>query len=193
MKPTVPSALVAPTTSTGRGLRLALVALALVALPARAQHPQVRQGFWFNAGLGYGSLGCQDCDSREGGLSGAIAIGGTLAHGKLYLGAGTNGWTKEEQGVRLNVGTLTALIRWYPSATGGFFLLAGLGVGQVEIRVSGVGNASETGTAALIGLGYDIRVGRNVSLTPFWNGYGIQADDDVDANVGQIGLGITVH
>ena len=42
MKPTVPSALVAPTTSTGRGLRLALVALALVALPARAQHPQVR-------------------------------------------------------------------------------------------------------------------------------------------------------
>ena len=175
-----------------RGFRLAFAALALLTLPALAQHPQVRQGFWFNAGLGYGSLGCQDCDSREGGVSGALALGGTLAHGKLYLGAGTNGWTKEEGGLRLTVSTLTALVRWYPSATGGFFLLGGLGVGQVKVSFNGI-SADETGTAALLGLGYDIRVGTNVSVTPFWNGFAVQADNDVDANVGQIGLGITVH
>ena len=58
--------------------------------------------------------------------------------------------------------------------------------------LSGVGSGSETGFGLLLGLGYDIRVGQMLSLTPFWNGYAVQASD-VDANVGQIGLSITVH
>ena len=33
-------------------------------------------------------------------------------------------------GATLTVSTVTALIRFYPSATGGFFLLGGLGVGR---------------------------------------------------------------
>jgi hypothetical protein len=154
-------------------------------------HSQTRQGFWFNGGMGYGSLGCQDCSGREGGLSGGIALGGTVSP-KVLLGAGTNGWTKSEDGARLTVGTLTALIRFYPSSTGGFFLLGGLGVGQVRAEVSGFGSASETGFGALVGLGYDIRVGQNVSLTPYWNGFAM-ASSSTDANVGQLGLGITVH
>jgi hypothetical protein len=153
-------------------------------------HAQTRQGFWFNGGLGYGSLGCQDCGSREGGLSGGLALGGSLSQ-KVLLGAGTNAWTKSENGATLTVGTLTALIRFYPSATGGFFLLGGLGVGTIHAEVSGFG-ASENGVGALVGLGYDIRVGQNVSLTPYWNGFAMSSDDS-DANVGQIGLGVTVH
>jgi len=31
---------------------------------AAAQHPQTRDGFWFNGGLGYGSLGCDNCSRR---------------------------------------------------------------------------------------------------------------------------------
>ena len=46
---------------------------------ALGQHPQKRAGFWFSAGLGYGSLGCQDCGTREGGPSGNISLGGTLS------------------------------------------------------------------------------------------------------------------
>ena len=46
--------------------------------------------------------------------------------------------------------------------------------------------------AALVGLGYDFRIGTNVSLTPFVNGYAMK-NDNTDANVGQIGLGLTVH
>lgn len=175
-----------------------IVALILAALTPRAAsaqgHPQTRQGFWFNGGLGYGSLGCQDCSGREGSLSGGIALGGTVSR-KLLLGAGTNGWTKSENGATLTVATLTALMRFYPSATGGFFLLGGLGVGQVRAEVSGFGgsaSASETGFGAIVGLGYDIRVGQNVSLTPYWNGFAM-ASDETDANVGQIGLGVTVH
>jgi hypothetical protein len=172
-----------------------VVALVLAALSPRAAsaqgHSQTRSGFWFNGGMGYGSLGCQDCSGREGGLSGGVAVGGTLSQ-KVLLGVGTNAWTKSENGATLSVGTLTALIRFYPSATGGFFLVGGLGLGTVRAELSGFGSASETGAGALVGLGYDIRVGQNVSLTPYWNGFAMSSSNS-DANVGQIGLGVTVH
>jgi outer membrane protein with beta-barrel domain len=173
-----------------------MVAAALglsTALPgiASAQHKQTRQGFWFNIGLGYGSLGCQDCSGRTGSLSGGLALGGTLSQ-KVVIGGGTNGWTKSENGATLTVSTLTALIRFYPSPTGGFFLLGGLGVGQIHGSVTGFGSATETGAGVVLGLGYDIRVGNNLSITPFWNGFAMNSSNS-DANVAQIGLGLTVN
>src|SRR5215210_2108581 len=91
-----------------------VVALVLAALSPRAAsaqgHPQTRSGFWFNGGLGYGSLGCQDCSGREGGLSGGLAIGGSLSQ-KVLLGVGTNAWSKSESGATLSGGNLTGLIR----------------------------------------------------------------------------------
>jgi len=163
-------------------------------VPSRAaatQPNRSRSGFWLNVGMGYGSLGCQDCIGREGSYSGGLALGGTLSQ-KVVIGVGTNGWYKSEGGVSLSAGTLTALIRFYPSSTGGFFLLGGLGVGTVRIEIAGFGSANETGGGALLGLGYDIRVGSNVSLTPYWNGFAVKTSN-TDANIGQIGLGITVH
>ena len=164
-----------------------------LALPATgsAQYKQTRQGFWFHVGLGYGTLGCKNCSGRTGGLSGELQFGGTLSQ-KVQLGVGTNGWTKSENGATLTVATLTALIRFYPSATGGFYLLGGLGIGTISASASGFGGSSETGAGAVLGLGYDIRVGRNVSLTPFWNGFAMNSSS-TDANVGQIGLGVTFH
>lgn len=174
----------------GRSVTVLLLA-GLAALPLAGQHPQTRSGIWFNAGMGYGSLGCDDCGSREGSWSGGLALGGTLSQ-KVLLGVGTNGWTKSEDGATLTVGTLTALIRFYPSRTGGFFLLGGLGLGTVHVSLDGFGSDSETGAGAVVGLGYDFRIGRNVSFTPFWNGFAVRTDN-ADANVGQIGIGLTVH
>jgi hypothetical protein len=172
-----------------------VVALILAATAPRSASAQdvarTRDGFWLNAGMGYGSLGCQDCSSREGSWIGGLALGGSLSQ-KVLLGAGFNGWTKSESGATLTVGTLTALIRYYPSATGGFFLTGGLGLGSIRAELSGFGSDSETGVGALVGLGYDVRVGPNVSLTPYWNGFAM-ASSNTDANVGQIGLGVTVH
>ena len=150
-----------------------------------------RKGFWLNVGLGTGSLGCDDCDGRESALSGGFGIGGTLSQ-KVTIGLMTNGWTKEEFGASLTVGTAVVGVRFYPSATGGFFLQGGLGLGSTDLGVSGLGSASETGSGAMLGVGYDIRIGRNVSLTPFYNGFAVKTDN-ADANVGQLGLGITVH
>lgn len=154
-------------------------------------HPQTRQGFWFNVGLGYGSLGCDNCNGREGGLSGGLSLGGTLSQ-KFLLGVGTTGWTRSEGGTTLTVGTLDLRFRFYPSATGGFFLTGGLGVGSIHAEVNGFGSDTETGGAAVVGLGYDARVGSNVSLTPFLNGFAVRSSN-ADANVGQIGLSVTIH
>lgn len=150
-----------------------------------------RKGFWLNVGLGTGSLGCDDCDGRESALSGGFGIGGTLSQ-KVTIGLMTNGWTKEEFGASLTVGTAVVGVRFYPSAAGGFFLQGGLGLGSLDLGLAGFGSASETGTGAMLGVGYDFRIGRNVSLTPFYNGFAVKTDN-ADANVGQLGLGITVH
>lgn len=172
---------------------LAAIGLALLVFTstAGAQHAQTRQGFWFNVGLGAGSLGCDDCGSRTNGLSGQLSLGGTITP-RLLLGAGTNGWTKNEDGVTVTMGSLAALVRFYPSTTGGFYLTGGLGVATIDLGVDGYGSASDTGVSALLGIGYDIRVGQNVSLTPFWNGIG-GSFDGYGANFGQIGLGLTIH
>ncbi len=174
-------------------LRLAttIVLITAVSVPASAQGSQERSGFWFNFGLGTGSLGCDGCVDRLSGLSGQIGVGGTLSS-KVTLGVMSNGWYKSEDGVSLNVGTLTAAIRFYPKTTSGFFLTAGLGLGSMKLDIDGFGSDTETGTGAMVGLGWDFRIGNNISITPFWNGFAVKVNDG-DANVGQLGVGITVH
>ena len=178
-----------------RILRSTLLASACVLFagvtPLAAQHAQARNGFWFSGGLGFGSLSCDNCDGREGGLSGGMTFGTTLSP-KLLLAVGTSGWTKSESGASLTTGTLDARLRFYPSETGGLFLTGGLGLGTMRASVSGFGSDTEMGLGVLLGLGYDFRMGSNVSLSPFWNGFAVRTSN-ADSNVGQIGLGITVH
>jgi hypothetical protein len=170
---------------------VAVVASLAVATAAQAQNAQVRQGFWFSGGLGMGSLGCQNCgSSRENGVSGDLSVGGTLSP-RWLLGVGTDGWSKSEQGGRLTVATLDARVRFYPSATGGFFVTGGIGGASVRESVGGL-SATESGVGALLGIGYDYRIARNTSITPYWNSFAMK-NSNTDANVGQIGLAITLH
>src|SRR2546427_10234768 len=125
------------------GLALAAITVCLAGNAYGQQQPQLRHGFWFSGGLGYGSLGCQSCGSREGALSGNISLGGTLSQ-KVLLGVSTNGWTKSENGSALPVGSLTGGRRFYPSPPGGFFLTVGLGFGTVRAGRGGFGRGRET-------------------------------------------------
>jgi len=168
----------------------ALGSLCLVGT-AQAQNAQTRDGFWFSGGLGYGSLGCDNCGSREGGISGNLSLGGTITP-RFLLGVGTSGWTKSEQGATLTVGLVDARVRFYPQTSGGFFLTGGVGIGSVTGSVPGFGSNTETGAGVILGMGYDVRVSRNTSITPYWNGYGMK-NSNTDANVGQIGLAVTLH
>jgi hypothetical protein len=168
-----------------------LVLAAATPMAAQAQTPQTREGFWFNGGLGVGSLGCAGCDGRLSGGAGALAVGGKLSD-QVLLGASSNLWTRSEDGATLTVGTVAAVVRYYTSPTGGFFLLGGAGIGSLDAELAGFGSATETGFGLIGGLGYDFRVARMVSLTPFWNGVAVRAADET-WNFGQFGLSITVH
>jgi hypothetical protein len=172
--------------------RLLVIALVALLVPSllTAQRPQTRQGFWFNGGLGWGSAGCDGCGGREEAPTMVLAVGGTLNQ-KFLLGASIDGWSKSEGGTTLTIVTLLARLRWYPSARGGFFVTGGLGIGTVDAESGGL-SGNENGTGALLGIGYDIRIGRMTSLTPFWNGFATHTSS-ADFNVGQIGLSITTH
>ena len=42
------------------------------------------------------------------------------------------------------------------------------------------------------GFFYDLRVSRNTTVTRFWNGFAMR-NSNMDANVGQMGLALTLH
>jgi hypothetical protein len=158
---------------------------------ATLRPPVDRSGFWFNVGLGYGSLGCETCfGERVDGLSGGLSLGGTVSD-RVLLGVGTTGWARSEDGVWLRAGTLDFRARFYPVRTSGFFMNGGIGLGSISIGTGRIA-VTETGVGVMLGIGWDLQVGRNVSLTPFWNGSGISTDS-ADVNFGQVGLGVTVH
>jgi hypothetical protein len=152
---------------------------------------EVRQGFWIGLGLGAGSAGCEGCDGRLTGLSGNFALGGTLSRNVL-LGAFFNGWTKSLDGVTLTGGTLTGGIRVYPNPLNDFFFTGGLGIATIELEVGGFSETSDVGAGAMLGFGYDIPVGRSISVTPFLNGVGISINGST-ANFVQMGFGIIWH
>src|SRR3989442_2693887 len=91
-------------------LALAVIT-ACLAGSALAQQPQPRQsqlrhGFWFSGGLGYGSLGCQKCSGRTGALSGNISLGGALRP-EILLGGSNNRLAQVNNGATLTGRTPT--------------------------------------------------------------------------------------
>ena len=151
-----------------------------------------REGFWIGFGLGAGSLGCDECDGeRETAFSGNLKMGGTV-NSRVLIGGETNGWYKSQSGITTTYGNLSAVVYFYPSETNGFYLKGGLGLASLAIDVAGYGSADETGGGAVLGLGYDARVGQNFSLTPYLNFMGGSFDGG-NANVVQFGLGFTWH
>jgi hypothetical protein len=157
---------------------------------APTARPQTREGLWFSGGLGVGVAGCVGCLGREIGASGGLSLGGTISE-RVLLGVGTTGWYKSIDGVALTGGTFDARLRFYPAVSSGFFLTAGGGLGSVAVS-NGFVSDSETGVGVLFGLGWDARVGRNVSLTPFYNGFAVGVDSGTFF-VDQFGIAVTIH
>ena len=152
-------------------MRLSALALLLIAAfnaPAAAQgNPQTREGFWISFGVGFGSLGCDDCDERQGGTNGYLRMGGTLSQ-KLLIGGEVNAWTKSEDGASLTVSNFGPVLYFYPSPAGGFFLKGGLGLSTISLDL-GSFDVEENGVGLTLGLGYEARVGRTFALTPYFD------------------------
>src|SRR4029077_19284161 len=147
-----------------------LAVLSCAAAAAQAQYPQRRDGFWIGFGVGYGSanVSCDNCvsGSRTGGATVFLKLGGTPSR-NLLIGASLNAWTHGVNGANETLGNVTASLFYYPVTTSGFFLTGGLGYSGYTIDSSPEVNGSGWGFTG--GAGYDVRVGRNVSLTPVVN------------------------
>jgi hypothetical protein len=177
-----------------RATGLSALLTVLLAGTAFAQNAQTRQGFWIGGGLGYGSLGlsCDGCGEvdRTGGISGYAKLGGTLRQ-NILIGVETNGWTKNQDGATVSLANLSGAAYWYPMPTTGLFIKAGAGYSILSVD-SGFGTGNDSGFGLLGGVGYDVRMGRNLSITPVANYYR-GGFDGGSANVLQIGVGVTSH
>jgi hypothetical protein len=177
---------------------------------ASAEHPPERHGFWLGIGGGYGSADatCDDCGSgdRQNGAVGYFKLGGTLNESVL-LGAEFNVWTKEQEGVRVNFYNASGTLTLYPVSSAGFFLKGGVGASFVdtEVRDGNVRISTDLGSGfgLLGGAGYDVRVARNISITPsvdFWWGQpgdlkvgGETLATNWKQNVIDVTIGVTFH
>lgn len=170
---------------------------ALVAVPQSAfaqTNAPTRDGFFIGLGLGGGSFGCTDCGDRQSGISGHLKLGSAVSE-QLLLGVESTAWTKEELGARLTHANVSAMAQFYPSAANGFFLKGGIGVSTLEVSASGGGvsvSGRETGLGLTAGLGYDVRVGGNFSVSPY-GAFGWGDHEGGTANTFQLGLGVTWH
>jgi hypothetical protein len=185
-------------------LVLALLCAASV-LEAQSGNKQVRQGFWIAFGLGAGTfdLSCDGCSyDAKTDLSGTLRMGGTLSQ-KVLIGGESMGWLHSENNVDQVAGALSGVLLFYPSATGGLYLKGGLGVAYYSASASGFATEDLTAFALSGGVGYDIRLGRNFSLTPYFNGfYGFPASYksggagqgfNVSQSLLQLGLAASFH
>ncbi len=187
-----------------RVITLATTLALCAATVGTAQRPQTRRGVGIAFGLGWGSadLSCDGCSGpREGGGVGHIRLGGTLNQ-KLLLGGDITGWAKEESGLTAALGNVSFVAQYYPMEQGGLFVKGGAGFSNILFSGNGTEASGESfGLSA--GVGYDIRVGRNISITPiadflFGGSRDIQESgttvlSGMSMNVFSVGLGVTFH
>jgi hypothetical protein len=177
---------------------LAAFLLAVGVPSLAAQGTQERRGFWFGLGVGYGSMGCNGCDERSGSGSGYVALGGTLSQ-QVRLGFEGVGWAKKEDNATFTVGGGNAVIYFYPMENGGLHLKGGAGFASASLEVEQddvTVSVDKTGFGWGGGLGWDVRLSRKISLTPFagWYWQRISTDgDSVTFNFFQLGLAFVVH
>jgi hypothetical protein len=135
--------------------------------------------------MGMSCEGCGDVD-RVGAPSGYLKLGTTLRQ-NILLGVETNAWTKSELGIRLTMANISGAVYWYPMVTNGLFVKGGAGYSALD-----AGGGGTNGFGILGGVGYDVRMSKNLSITPVANWFR-GGFDGGSANVLQIGVGVTSH
>lgn len=184
--------------------KLAAALLVLVPSALVAQLPQTREGFGISFGFGGGS-GAAECDlcssDRETGFSGYLRLGGYVRP-HVLIAFESNGYVKTLDGYDISGGFYSAVVQWYPNPLTGLYLKGGAGL-MAYLETDGVDEVTVSALGLGVGIGYDARVGKNFSLTPYANLlFSGKADAkfnsgstgvDASFNLLQIGLGFTWH
>lgn len=180
----------------------ALIGLALLtAAPLAAQSAPHREGFFIGFGFGGGGGSVTGEGDDVNGGTGWLTLGGTVSP-KVRLAADFQGFSPNDND-DLTTGTSTFAVLWYPKAQGNLFLKGGVGASEVSIHGPGP-DGTGVGFGTVLGLGYDWRVGRKISLTPQFTIFGgrtgdIEDDDgnplrnDVEFGVATFSIGVVFH
>jgi hypothetical protein len=178
----------------------ALILLAGAALPAAAQSAPHRQRFFIGFGFGGGGGEVSGNTDASGG-TGWVTLGGTLSP-KVRLAGDIQGFSPNDNS-DFTMGTSTVAVLFYPSANGNFFLKGGVGAAEVSFKGPGP-DGNGIGFGSVLGAGYDIMVGKRVSITPQFTIFGGQTGDvedsdgnairnDVHFGIATLSVGIVFH
>jgi hypothetical protein len=147
-----------------------LVALALVAgaAPASAQQEPGRDGFWIALGAGGGwNLARNIADETKPGVAGSLRLGWAI-DSDILLGGEAIFWGREQSSQLFTRGNVTVTGLYYPVGASGVFLKLSLGVAFLDFFPTSDSTlvTTERGFGSNIAVGYDLRIGRSVFLTP---------------------------
>jgi len=193
-------------TDLGRRWPVLLLLGALATSPLSAQTP-VRKGFWFGGGAGWGSarLNCNICQKdRDDAFSGYLQLGYTVTP-QFLLGLESNLWYNPGNPTDQTMGTLGLVGQFYPGRTNGFYFKIGANLAKYWAKDNDK-NPNEFKTQALgglVGVGYEVPIGTNVTIAPFLTVIGSANSDffynstkvngSANTSLIQIGLGVTRH
>jgi len=153
--------------------------LILAPTPATAQQlpeglvevrPSHRRGLWLGLGLGAGgesydlrpSVGYSQVLYRP---TVAFRIGGTVSQ-HLRLGGEVLSWINENGPALESLTSALFIAQVYPWAGTGLYLKGGVGIGRNAVDFDDGYNEGDTGFAALVGAGHELRLGRRFFLNP---------------------------
>lgn len=161
-----------------RASTVALLALALVALPAAEAQAQTqqrvpkREGFWIAFGAGVGSNSDKAAAGARGGVAADLRLGGSVSQ-QVLVGGDLSGWARSQSGSTVSRANAVAAVYYYPSATSGFYLKGGVGAASASVSGSVTTGGStttvtttSTGFGTTVGGGYEIQVGSNFFIAP---------------------------
>jgi hypothetical protein len=146
-----------------------LVAVALLlgaAAGVAAQEP--RNGFWISLGAGGGwNLARNISDETKPGVAGYLRLGWAVDR-HVLLGGEAIFWGREQSEQLFTRGNVTLTGLYYPMVTKRLFLKLSLGMAFLDFFPTSDSTvvATERGFGSNIALGYDLRIGRSVFITP---------------------------
>lgn len=171
----------------------------LVELPAEP----MRHGFWLAGGFGRGSESYRFAndpytESVDKPVF-AFRMGGTPDQ-HLRLGGEVTTWVNpttdlDGYNVTETLSSLTLVGQFYPLETAGLFIKGGAGVGVSATSLEYSNTITETGFVVQYGVGYDIRLGSSLALTPtvemFRHRFTQRDEPDLDERLFHIGVALT--
>jgi hypothetical protein len=144
----------------------AIALLASTAAPAGAQ--ESRDGFWISLGVGGGwNLARNIGDETKPGVAGYLRLGWAVTPQVLFGGEAIF-WGREQSEQLFTRGNVTLTGLYYPVASRGLFLKLSLGVAFLDYFPTSDSTLVDTerGFGSNFSLGYDLRIGRSVFITP---------------------------